>query len=159
MLGNYTFSTCYVCGVMHAMSASRTTIKYYKQPSGQNLADSVGNPRGLWLLVEGIHGEIWVVSETRIHVEIQGKFYKSKLKWEGSFTKPVNILIYQRMTSNHHRASHDWDPSYIILNDIGRDIGMIYILNDIGMISFWTILLHFEIFEGSMREISTRKYP
>ena len=33
-----------------------------------------GNPRGLWLLVEGIHMEIWVVSETRIHVEIQGKF-------------------------------------------------------------------------------------
>ena len=43
-------------------------------PSGQNLADSVGNPRGLWWLVEGIHGEIWVVSETRIHMEIQGKF-------------------------------------------------------------------------------------
>ena len=43
-------------------------------PSGQNLADSVGNLRGLWLLVEGIHGEIWVVSETRIHVEIQGKY-------------------------------------------------------------------------------------
>ena len=31
--------------------------------SGQNLADSAGNPWGLWLLVEGIHGEIWVVSE------------------------------------------------------------------------------------------------
>ena len=43
-------------------------------PSGQNLADSVGNLRGFWLLVEGIHAEIWVVSETRIHVEIQGKF-------------------------------------------------------------------------------------
>ena len=43
-------------------------------PSGQNLAESVGNPRGLWLLVEGIHAEIWVVSETRIHVEIQGNF-------------------------------------------------------------------------------------
>ena len=33
-----------------------------------------GNPRGLWLLVEGIHTGIWVVSEMRIHVEIQGKF-------------------------------------------------------------------------------------
>ena len=43
-------------------------------PSGQNLADSAGNPQGFWLLVEGIHVEIWVVSETRIHVEIQGKF-------------------------------------------------------------------------------------
>ena len=43
-------------------------------PSGQNLADSVGNPRGLWLSVEGIHVEIWVVSETRIRAEIQGKF-------------------------------------------------------------------------------------
>ena len=42
-------------------------------PSGQNLADSVGNLRGLWLLVEGIHAEILVVSEMRIHVEIQGK--------------------------------------------------------------------------------------
>ena len=42
-------------------------------PSGQNLTDSVGNPRGWWLLVEGIHAETWVVSETRIHVEIQGK--------------------------------------------------------------------------------------
>ena len=43
-------------------------------PSGQNLADSVGNPWGLWLLVEGIYAEIWVVRETRIHMEIQGKF-------------------------------------------------------------------------------------
>ena len=45
-----------------------------KASSGQILADSVGNRRGLWLLVEGIHAEIWDVSETRIHVEIQGKF-------------------------------------------------------------------------------------
>ena len=44
------------------------------EPSGQNLADSMGNPRGFWLLVEEIHAEIWVVSETRIHMEIQGKF-------------------------------------------------------------------------------------
>ena len=43
-------------------------------PSGQNLTDSVGNLRGFWLLVEGIHVEIWVVSETRIRAEIQGKF-------------------------------------------------------------------------------------
>ena len=43
-------------------------------PSGQNLADSAGNPQGFWLLMEGIHMEIWVVSETRIHKEIQGKF-------------------------------------------------------------------------------------
>ena len=33
-----------------------------------------------------------------------GKIFKSGLKWEGSFPKPVNILIQQRMTSNHH-----WD--------------------------------------------------
>ena len=39
-------------------------------PSGQNLADSAGNPRGWWLLVEGIHAEIWAVSETRIDAEI-----------------------------------------------------------------------------------------
>ena len=43
--------------------------------SGQ-LADSAGNPQGWWMLVEGIHSEIWVVSETRIHVDIQGKFLK-----------------------------------------------------------------------------------
>ena len=43
-------------------------------PSGQNLADSVGNLRGLWLLVEGIHAEIWVVSDLRSHAEIQGNF-------------------------------------------------------------------------------------
>ena len=43
-------------------------------PSWQNLADSAGNPRGWWLLVEGIHAEILVVSEIRIHAEIQGKF-------------------------------------------------------------------------------------
>ena len=43
-------------------------------PSGQNLGDSVENHRGLWLLVEGIHAEIRVVSEMRIYAEIQGKF-------------------------------------------------------------------------------------
>ena len=39
-----------------------------------------GNPRGLWLLVEEIHAAIWVVSETRIHAEIQGKFLNLGLK-------------------------------------------------------------------------------
>ena len=29
-----------------------------------------------------------------------GEILKSELKWEGSFPKPVNILIHQRMTSN-----------------------------------------------------------
>ena len=43
------------------------------KPSWQKLANSVGNPRGFWLLVEGIHAEIWVVNGTRIHLEIQGK--------------------------------------------------------------------------------------
>ena len=43
-------------------------------PSRQNLEDSKGNSRGGWLLVEGIHAEIWVVSETRIHAENQGVF-------------------------------------------------------------------------------------
>ena len=41
-------------------------------PSGQNLTDSAGNPRRRWWLVEGIHAETWVVSETRSNVEIQG---------------------------------------------------------------------------------------
>ena len=57
----------------------------WKEPSGQNLADSVGNPQGLWLLVEGIHIEIWVVSETRIHVEIQGKNYIIGVGMRGKF--------------------------------------------------------------------------
>ena len=43
-------------------------------PSGQNLADSAGNPQGWWVVLEGIHAEIWVVSKTRINAEIQGKF-------------------------------------------------------------------------------------
>ena len=46
------------------------------EPSGWNLADSAGNPQGGWLLVEGIHLEIWVANGTRIHTEIQGKFLK-----------------------------------------------------------------------------------
>ena len=51
-----------------------------------------GNPRK----------KIWVVSETRILVEIQGKYTNRGLKWEGSFLKPLNILIHIRMTLNHH---------------------------------------------------------
>ena len=53
-------------------------------PGGQNLADSAGNPRGLWLLVEGIHMEIVVVSETRIYMEIDGKF-KIGVEMRGKF--------------------------------------------------------------------------
>ena len=45
----------------------------------QNLADSAGDTQGWWLLVDGILTEIWVVSETRIHIEIRG-FFKSGLK-------------------------------------------------------------------------------
>ena len=33
-----------------------------------------GNSWGLWLLVEGIHTDIWVVSETKIHAENGGNF-------------------------------------------------------------------------------------
>ena len=49
-------------------------------PSGQNLEDPVGNPRGLWLLVEGIHAEIWVVSETRIYVEFRREIRRKFLQ-------------------------------------------------------------------------------
>ena len=35
-----------------------------------------------------------------------GEIFKLGLKWAGSFPKPVNILIHQRMTSNHY-----WDIS------------------------------------------------
>ena len=34
----------------------------------------MGNSRGRWLLVEGIHAEICVINETRIHAENQGSF-------------------------------------------------------------------------------------
>ena len=54
--------------------ASKIKDWVIQDPSGQNLADSAGNPRGLWVLVEGIHTGVWVVSETRINVEIQGNF-------------------------------------------------------------------------------------
>ena len=51
------------------------------------------------------------------------------------FPKTNNNLIQQIMTSNHHLdIIHNWNPAYIIK-------------------------LHFEIFEGSTREISTWKYP
>ena len=54
--------------------------------SGQNLKDSAGNPRGWWLLVEGIHTEFLFVSETRIHAEIQGKF-QIKVEMRGKFPR------------------------------------------------------------------------
>ena len=47
--------------------------KILSVPGGQNLADSMGNPWGYWLLVEGIPAEIWVVSEARIRAEMKGK--------------------------------------------------------------------------------------
>ena len=48
--------------------------------------------------------EIWVVSETRIHAEIQGNYRVGVEMREGSFPKPAKILIHQRMKSNHR-----WD--------------------------------------------------
>ena len=68
--------------------------------SRQNLTDSVENPRGLWLLtVEGIHMDIWDVSETRIHVEIQGKYLNWGWNEREVSPKHVNIFIQQRKTS------------------------------------------------------------
>ena len=58
--------------VITCVSAAHDTYQWL--PSGQNLADSMGNPQGLWLFGERIHAEIWIVSETRIHMEMQGKF-------------------------------------------------------------------------------------
>ena len=76
----------------------------YVIPSRQNPVESAENPQGLWLLVEEIHAETWVLSEIRIHAEIQGISFKSSLKWAGSYPKLVNYLIHQqRMTWNHHR--------------------------------------------------------
>ena len=74
-----------------------------KVPSRQNLAHSAGNTRVLWLLVEGIQVETWVVSETRIQAEIQGNF-QTRVEMRGKLSQTTNILIQQRMTSNHH-----WD--------------------------------------------------
>ena len=108
-------------------------LPFYVCPSGQNFADSLGNPRGLWLLVGGIHADIWVVSETRIQKEIQRIFFKSGLKWEGSF--PQNCKHF-------NSPKNDNKPS------------LWYFL-----ITSYVIKFHLKIFEGSTREISMRKYP
>ena len=89
----HTLYYCRIAIIRHCVLYVRGEILFMEKmsaPSGQNLADSVGNLRGFWLLAEGIHMEIWVVSETRIRAEIQGKFLKG-VKMRG-------------MTSNHH-----WD--------------------------------------------------
>ena len=67
---------------MHCTNHSSYTVP--PVPSRQNLADSVGNSQGLWLLVEGIQAEIWVVSGTRIHMEIQRNFLIG-VKMRGKF--------------------------------------------------------------------------
>ena len=59
--------------VSPAVSFLRALLTVPCDPSVQNLADSLGNPQGLCLLVEGIHTEIWIVSETGIHMEIPEK--------------------------------------------------------------------------------------
>ena len=59
--------------VSPAVCLLRALLTVRCDPSGQNLADSLGSPQGLCLLVEGIHAEIWVVSETGIHMETQEK--------------------------------------------------------------------------------------
>ena len=60
-----------MCQYMYLHSAVQNyeTTSILIVPSGQNHADSAGNP---WW--RGIPGEIWVESETRIHREIEGKF-------------------------------------------------------------------------------------
>ena len=72
---------------LQCCSNMRTSDCQFRFSSRQNLANSVGNPRGLWCLVEGIHGEIWVVSETRIYVEIRGKFLMG-VEMRGKFHQP-----------------------------------------------------------------------
>ena len=54
-------------------------------PSGQNLADSAGNPEGLWLLVEKIQMEIWVVSEARILCGNSGGNFQIGVEMGGKF--------------------------------------------------------------------------
>ena len=66
--------------------------------------DSAGNPRGLWLLVEGIHVELWVVSEMRIHAEIQGNF-QIGVEMRGKFPK----------TCKYFYSSKNDIKSYVII--------------------------------------------
>ena len=105
------------------------------RPSGQHLGDSARNLRGLWLLVKEIHAEIWVVSDTRIHVEIQGKF--SNWGWNKREVSP-NLSIFE-FTKEWHQIvtgifSRMLDPTYVII-------------------------LHFAIFQANIWEISTENSP
>ena len=52
------------------MSLTPTT-HFREEPSGVSIRESLGMVDPWW---RGIPGEIWVVSETRIHGEIEGKF-------------------------------------------------------------------------------------
>ena len=103
-------------------------------PGGQNLADSAGNPRGLWLLVEGIHMEIVVVSETRIYMEIDGKF-KIGVEMRGKF--PI--------TCKHFNS-----PKI----DIKSSLGYFHTTGTISMSLYCNLN-----FEGNKSKISTWKYP
>ena len=103
-------------------------------PSGQNLAASTGNLRGLWLLVEGIHMEIWVVSETKIKAEIQGNF-QIGVKMRGKFPQ----------TCKHFNSPNNGIKSSLVYFHTTGPFLCHYIV-------FWN-------FEGNLRKISRWKYP
>ena len=88
-----------------------------KGPSGQNNADSAGNPRGWLLLVEGIPAEIWVVSETRIHTEIQGNF-QIRVEMRGKFPQPCKHFNSPKndIKSSLGYFHTTWEPSYVLLH-------------------------------------------
>ena len=68
------FSVVHISYSVSCISEFKLGTNDEQGPSGQYLADFVGTPRGLWLLVEGIHTEIWAVSATKILAEIRGNF-------------------------------------------------------------------------------------
>ena len=67
------FSVVHISYSVSCISEFKLGTNDEQGPSGQYLADFVGTPRGLWLLVEGIHTEIWVVSATKIMIMIMNE--------------------------------------------------------------------------------------
>ena len=47
-----------------------------------------------------------------------GEIFKPRLKWEGSFPKPVNILTYQKYdiksSLGYFHITGSWDPAYVM---------------------------------------------
>ena len=72
------------------------SVSYEPCQIGQNHRDSARNLRGWWLLVERIQAEIWVVSEIRIHAELQGNF-QIRVEMRGKFLQTCERFNRQRL--------------------------------------------------------------